>query len=151
MRFREGSCPEFGRVRPVHLDELVSMEHRLEVRDYDVVSMMRLGWAPKRLTLPKAGEYLSLHMRTGKYLVEVDRVHKSCVCCSGAMTFVHATNVSGVAPQDKACQCASSRTWRDSAAWSNPPDHGLCKKVGANSLLDISEAIKRNPRNGKNS
>lgn len=148
IRYREGQCSEFGRVRPVHLTEVDTIERRTEVREGLATMMIRLGWKAGAPT-PKAGEYLSMHERYGKTLVIVDRVSRSCVCCSDrAVTFIHATDVEGVLPQARTCECVSKRIWAESAAWNSAPGDGKCRRSGANSLSQISDAIKEKTRRG---
>lgn len=140
--FREGSCPDFGRVRPVHLPDIASIERRQEIREGRVVTMTRLQWA-KAQVAPRAGEYLSLHQRYGKVMVVVDRVSLSCICCPTALVFLHVAEVEGVLPQRRVCECVGKISWQDAAAWSTPPEAGLCRRVGSDSLRRISDAINQ--------
>jgi hypothetical protein len=143
-RFRENQCPEFGHVRPVHLDEIVSMERRLRLVGTQAIETTRLGWVSRSpLTFPKVGGYISVHLADGKRLMIVERVSLSCVCCPGrAMTFVTAADVEEAMPQINVCDCARKREWSTSVKWTEAPEYGLCRKVGSDSLLVISQAIK---------
>lgn len=142
LRYKEGPCPEFGKVRPIHLHELTSVERRLEVSQRRVVAAVRLGWRGYS-SVPKPAEYVSLHTRQGKTLMVVDRVAPHCFCCYTAPIFVYALEVEGVLPQGKICDCALDTEWVDSAVWNAPPGEGSCRKAGSKGLLAISEAIKR--------
>ena len=143
LRYREGDCPDFGRVRPVHLHELSAVESRLELRGGRALQAHRLWWTGSPLSVPSQGQYLSLHRRSGKWLALVDRVSMSCVCCPGAAVFIHVSEVDGVLPQGAVCGCAARLEWAESAAWGEQPGTGLCRKAGAGSLSRISDAIKR--------
>jgi len=143
LKYREGTCPEFGRVRPVHLHDVVAIERRTEVRESIVTMITRLAWNAKSLSVPKIADYISLHEAGGKTLYVVERVSRSCVCCpERSLLFLHVATVEGVVPQSRLCECATKRHWHESMAWADAPESGLCKRVGSDSLLRISEAIK---------
>ena len=143
LRYREGVCPEFGRVRPIHLAEFISMESRQQVDQASVECLTRLGWSGAT-PLPKVGDYVSVHQKGGKFLAIVAKVVQSCVCCAArAMWFVYLASVQGVLRQDTVCECASSREWLEASDWLPSPDSGKCKRVGSGTLLQISHAIKQ--------
>jgi len=148
MRYKEGVCAEFGRVRPVHLSDLLSIERRLEIHGKTATAAMRLAWAGKS-PAPAVGEYLSLHHRTGKTLVFVVRSSVSCRCCPGAVVFLHIGEVEGVLRHPEVCACSSGSEWAESAAWGQAAGDGLCRKVCAGSLAAISEAIKAKEKGRK--
>jgi hypothetical protein len=142
-KFREGVDPDFGRVRPVHVTDVLHIERRTEVRESTLTMMTRLAWNAKSLSVPKVADYVSLHEVDGKRLYVVDRLSRSCVCCpQRSLLFLHVTPVEGVAPQNRLCECATKKHWHQSMAWADAPESGLCKRVGSDSLLRISEAIK---------
>lgn len=143
--FREGSCPDFGRVRPIHLSDVATIERRQDVRNGEVTSTARMQWAKPQVA-PRAGEYLSIHQRYGKVLVVVDRVSRSCICCPSALLFLHTSDVEGVLPQRRVCECVGKRVWQDSSAWFEAPESGVCKRVGSDSIRKISDAIKAKGR-----
>lgn len=143
LRYREGVCPEFGRVRPVHLTDVKEIERRTEVRENNLTMMTRLTWNEKSLSVPKITDFISLHEADGKKLYVVDRVTRSCVCCpQRSLLFLHLTPVEGVLPRSHLCECATKKYWHQSMAWADAPEAGLCRKAGNDSLLRISESIK---------
>ena len=144
VRFREDECPTFGKVRPVHLDEISALERRLRVENDRAVATTRLGWrGGDERSLPVVGSFLSLHMADGKYLLAVDRVVRSCACCrERGMWFVVASDVEEALPQVAVCDCARRREWATSVQWGEAPEFGMCRRAGSDALANISDAIR---------
>lgn len=140
VQYREGSRVEFGWLRIVHLDDLLSIETRIEVQDGAVVYGMRLGW--KKGEPPLVGELISLHLPKSKTLVRVSRVARTCVCCAHGITYLYVEQTSGVLPDPSICACARRRELLACRQWRDYTVETTCPRKSRAVLSEVSATLK---------
>lgn len=140
IQYKEGSREEFGWLRVIHLDDLLSIETQLSISEGAVLYGMRLGW--KRGLPPLTGELISLHMPQSRMLVRVSRVMRTCVCCTRGAVYVHVEPSPGIVPDtSKICHCSKKRNQKTVKDWRNYDEEVACSQKGRAVLRNVSEIL----------
>ena len=120
--YREGEDEIHGRVRAVHLHELLALEEQYVPTNGVIDRAIRAHW-PGQSVPPLIGAMVSLHVPGQRVLVRVTRVARSCNCCvRGACALVYMREMPETRRLQMECECTTKVGWSDADKWHMPTD-----------------------------
>ncbi len=143
LHYREGSQTDFGKLRVVHISDLLTIETQVSIEDEAVAYGMRLGW---RRGPPPLTELISLHLPQCKILVRVTRVTRTCVCCAHGIVHILADQVPGVVADATVCHCSKKRGMKTAKAWRDIAAETECPRKNRAVLSRVSDILKGRKR-----
>lgn len=118
--YTEGEDLRAGKVRAVHLHEVLALEEQYTMSGNVVTRSIRAHWLAKA-DPPRLGQMLSLHIPGQRVLVSVSRVSTSCGCCPrGAVCLVYMREVRTAMRIRKECRCCETPQWAQVDEWVSP-------------------------------
>ena len=141
LQYREGAVENFGRLRIIHLGDLLTVETQVTIADKALVYGMRLGW--KRAAPPLTGELVSLHLPQSKLLVRVTKVTRTCLCCARGIVYLHVEQVPGIIADPRVCDCAVKRPMETVGKWRDIAGEVACPRKNRAMLANVAEIIRR--------